>query len=85
MFNYDKRFFSIIASNYGFNRDLFEKVFRLSNILELMVLTTSEEQFLRRFRVNVYVPQLLFEDLVIIERIQSHPMALWKTRNLIRV
>jgi hypothetical protein len=50
-----------------------------------MVLTTSEEQFLRRFRVNVYVPQLLFEDLVIIERIQSHPMALWKTRNLIRV
>ena len=28
-----------------------------------------------------YLPDLIFEDVAIIERIREHPMAIWKTRN----
>jgi len=49
-------------------------------ITDLMVLTKFEKEFLDRFENGEYIPELLFEDEKIIERIRSHPMALWKTR-----
>ncbi len=44
----------------------------------LMVLTTDEHDFLRRFKEKEYCPELLYYDVQIIRRISSHPMALWK-------
>ena len=49
-------------------------------ISDLMILTKEEMEFLDRFEGGEYIPELLFEDKKIIERIKNHPMALWKTR-----
>ena len=49
-------------------------------ISDLMVLTKEEKEFLNKFESGEYIPELLFEDENIIERIRNHPMALWKTR-----
>lgn len=44
----------------------------------LMQLTEREEEYMDRFISKEYMPELLFDDKEIIERIQRHPMALWK-------
>lgn len=49
-------------------------------ISDLMVLIKEEKAFLDKFENGEYIPELLFEDEKIIERIRNHPMALWKTR-----
>lgn len=47
-------------------------------IAGLMVLTEAEKEFVDRFEKGEYIPELLFEDERILERIKNHPMALWK-------
>lgn len=47
-------------------------------IVDLMQMTEQEMEYLDRFIANEYRPELLFEDLAIVERISEHPMALWK-------
>lgn len=47
-------------------------------IKELMVLTPSEKEYLDAFKRKEYKPELLFEDVAILENIKEHPMALWK-------
>ena len=49
-------------------------------ITELMRLTEREAEYMERFIRKEYVPELLFEDDAILERIKEHPMALWKCR-----
>ena len=49
-------------------------------IADLMVLTTEESEFLNRFEEGTYMPELLFEEKEILNRIKDHPMAIWKTR-----
>lgn len=49
---------------------------------DLMVLTNDEKEFLNRFENGEYVPDLLFENQGIIERIIKHPMAVWKTKHI---
>ncbi len=48
-------------------------------ISDLMNLTEDEYEFLERFERGEYIPQLLFTESEIIERIKNHPMAVWKT------
>ena len=47
-------------------------------IADLMNITSHEKEFLDRFEKGEYIPELLFEDKDIIDRIKNHPMALWK-------
>ena len=47
-------------------------------IVELMKLTEQEQEYMDRFIAKEYVPELLFDDEEIVERIKEHPMALWK-------
>lgn len=49
-------------------------------ISNLMILKKEENEFLNEFESGLYIPELLFKDKKIIERIKNHPMALWKTR-----
>lgn len=49
-----------------------------SYIAGLMILTQAEKEFLDKFENGEYIPELLFEDERILERIKNHPMALWK-------
>lgn len=50
-------------------------------ITELMQMTEKEEEYLDRFIAKEYVPELLFEDKEIVERIKEHPMAIWKCKH----
>lgn len=49
-------------------------------IADLIVLTEDEKEFLDRFENGDYIPELLFEDKTILDRIKNHSMALWKMR-----
>lgn len=46
----------------------------------LLKLTTDEREFLTRFKNKRYTPELLFDDISILDRIIKHPMAIWKMR-----
>jgi predicted nucleotidyltransferase component of viral defense system len=49
-------------------------------IADLMVLTPNEKEYLEKFEQKEYMPELLFEDKAILNRVKDHPMALWKCR-----
>jgi len=49
---------------------------------EDMALSDNECIFLKQFRVGSFKPQLLFEDDEIIKRIENHPVAIWRLRNI---
>lgn len=51
----------------------------------LLTLTPAEREFLTRFKNKRYTPELLFDDMAILERIIQHPMAVWKMRLLEKV
>lgn len=64
------------------NFDFEEKKKRAKDyISNLMVLTENEKEYIERFGLKEYSPELLFEDKEILERVTTHPMALWKCRN----
>ncbi len=53
---------------------------RVSTYLsELMVLNEGESLYLKQFANGKYVPELLFDNPAILERIKRHPMAAWRT------
>ena len=47
-------------------------------LVKLMHLTEQENEYMDRFIRKEYRPELLFDDKDILERINEHPMALWK-------
>ena len=49
-------------------------------IARLMQLTDREMEYLENFIKKQYKPNLLFEDVEILERIRNHPMAIWKCK-----
>lgn len=48
---------------------------------ELMQVRPEEDEYMERFISGEYRPELLFSDATIVERLQDHPMAIWKCRN----
>ena len=64
------------------NFSLEEKKERAKDYISaLMILTEDEKEYIERFGLKKYSPELLFEDEEIVERIRMHPMALWKCRD----
>lgn len=49
-------------------------------IANLMILTENEKKYVDCFGAKEYLPELLFEDKKILEKVKNHPMALWKCR-----
>ena len=49
-------------------------------LTELLTLDETEKQFLVAFGQKNYRPELLFPDGAVLERIEQHPMVLWKCR-----
>ena len=47
-------------------------------LVKLMQLTEQENEYIDRFICKEYRPELLFDDKDILERVNKHPMALWK-------
>lgn len=54
----------------------------MSYVSELLVPTENEWAFLRNFAKGDYIPELLFEDEAILNRIIDHPMARWKCERI---
>jgi len=50
---------------------------------ELLILTAEEKTFLQRFSNGSYEPELLFDDAGIANRLQKHPMAAWRTQQIL--
>jgi predicted nucleotidyltransferase component of viral defense system len=50
----------------------------LTNIL---LLSNKEQEYLDSFKSGKYSPELLFDDVDILERVRNHPMAVWKMQN----
>lgn len=47
---------------------------------ELMVISPEEDEYMNRFMQGEYMPELLFDHGDIVQRIENHPMAIWKCR-----
>ena len=65
------------------DRDAFElddaKATVRDYLKQTLYLCGSEYEFLYKFKKGYYRPELLFDKTDVLERIQAHPMALWKT------
>lgn len=48
---------------------------------DLMQVRPEEDEYMERFILGEYRPELLFSDSEIIERLEEHPMAIWKCKN----
>ena len=71
--------FPVISKKDNFNLEE-RKTQAKEYISNLMCLTESEREYMERFCAKEYRPELLFDEDSIIERIEAHPMALWKCR-----
>ncbi len=49
-----------------------------------MQATDSEKEYMHCFEKGIYLPELLFENNVVIERVKNHPMILWKIAKKIK-
>lgn len=62
----------------------FKKDVAIASIKEylqaLLVLSDNEKEFVEEFANKNYRPELLFDDKEILNRIFSHPMALWRIK-----
>lgn len=65
-------------------KDHFDLESRKSSVKQylhnLLCLTDKEKEFLTAFEGKEYMPELLFESADTLERLKTHPMALWKCR-----
>lgn len=71
--------YPVIKTNEKFNLNEAKKIVK-SYLSNLMILTEKEEEFLVRIENKKYIPELLFNELEIINRIKSHPIAFWKAK-----
>ncbi len=71
--------FPVIAVRDKFDLDGKKKIAK-DYIDSLMKPTNSEMEYMELFVAKKYKPELLFDDPSICERLEDHPMALWKCR-----
>ncbi len=74
-----RELFPVIEVKAHFDLDGMKKKAK-EYISDLMVLTDDEKEYLTQFEQKKYLPELLFDDAEIVERVKEHPMALWKCR-----
>lgn len=74
-----KFLYPVIKSNERFNLDEAINVIN-ETFNEHFIPSDRELHFLDQFKNKKYRPELLFDQQDIVDRIKSHPMAIWKTR-----
>lgn len=77
-YNMRTALFPVVANRDDFDLEAAIKSAK-EYISKLMVLAPKEKEFINNFANKKYIPELLFEDQEILDRIKNHPMALWKT------
>lgn len=71
--------FPVLNKKDNFHLDERKKLAK-DYIENLMILTAEEQEYLDKFEQKTYMPELLFDDEKIVERLKHHPMALWKCK-----
>lgn len=71
--------FPVLAVREKFDLDA-RKQMAKTYIADTMKPIDSERAYMEHFVSGEYMPELLFDDKEIVERIKKHPMALWKCR-----
>ena len=71
--------FPVLATKDKFDLEEKKRVAK-EYIARLMKLTDKEMEYMENFIKKQYKPELLFEDVEILERIRNHTMALWKCK-----
>jgi predicted nucleotidyltransferase component of viral defense system len=69
----------VLSRNDGFQLEKAKEVVK-HYLQSLLKLTDDEKRFIQSFTQKNYHPELLFSDDSQLERIQNHPMALWRTK-----
>ena len=64
--------FPVLNKKDNFQLDERKKIAK-NYISDLMVLNTKEKEYIDRFEEKKYMPELLFEDAEIVERVKNHP------------
>ena len=69
----------VLSKNDEFDLELAKKTIK-EFLNKIFVFTNNEKEFVRKFKEKIYQPDLLFSDEKL-ERISSHPMALWRCQS----
>ena len=73
--------YPVIRLGDGFELSSAKKMV-MTYLKELINLNAPEHEFLKSFSKGKYMPQLLFDDETVIDRIKHHPMAEWKIKRI---
>lgn len=73
--------FPVLRKKEPFDLEAAKKVVK-EFIDGVMVLNQGDKEYIDRFMQGDYVPELLFDDAEIVNRIKNHPMAIWKVNNI---
>lgn len=79
LFEEQRDLFPVLNKKDNFQLDERKKIAK-EYIENLMILTAKEQEYLDNFEKKKYIPELLFDDVDIVKRINNHPMALWKCK-----
>lgn len=77
---YKKRLKPVLTKNDKFNLENAKKIV-IDYIKKLVVFSPKEEEFLLKFQNKIYLPELLFDDENILDRIKNHPAIFWRLKN----
>lgn len=75
--------FPVLSKKDNFKLDEIKQKSK-SYILDLLQPTEREQEYMDHFIEKEYVPELLFDNKDIVERIKEHPMAIWKCHKYIK-
>ena len=77
--DFQRMLLPMLRKGVAFNHE--EAIEKVSSFLtQLFQFENKEIEFAHRLSLKDYCPNLLFDNSDILERIQNHPMALWRTR-----
>lgn len=71
----------LVSKNESFNLSK-SKAYVKEQIEPLLKFQEPERAYLSSFETGIFQPKLLFQDHEILERIEYHPMALWRTKQI---
>lgn len=72
---------NLISKNESFNLTK-AKAYVKEHLQSFLVLNNDEKAYLQNFEMGIFKPDLLFYETETLERIEYHPMALWKIKQL---
>lgn len=71
----------LVSKNESFNLNK-AKIYVKEQIEPLLKLNEPEKAYLSSFEAGIFKPSILFQDNEILERIEYHPMALWRIKQI---